>query len=1476
MRAGRARGGAGQSSLEPGDDFTLSEQPLPAAAVQAAPETVQPMPRRRLWLAAAAALSLSFAQSPGLISPDTKLDLTANPLRFLARATNLWNSDLPFGQAQNQAYGYLFPHGSFFLLGHLLGLPGWITQRLWWALLLTVGFWGLLRVAEVLRVGSPTSRVIAAAGFALSPRVLITLGSISSETLPIMLAPWVLLPTIKALRDDADDSVRRLAGQAGLAVALMGAVNAIATLAGCLPAVIWWACHRPNRRWLRYTAWWLLALALATLWWLVALILLFHISPPFLDFIESSGVTTQWSSLVEVLRGTDSWTPFVAPNATAGAHLVTGSVAILATSLVAACGLAGLAVLAGADTPGTGRLVTMLLTGVALLAAGYVGGLGSPFGHHVQAFLDADGAPLRNVHKLDSVIRIPLVLGVAGLLGRIPLPGSAESRVWLRALTHPEQDRRVAAGIVTLVALVVATSLAWTGRLTPPGAFSAIPQYWHDTADWLTEHNRGAPTPGRVLVVPGAPFATEVWGNSHDEPLQVLGDSPWGVRDSIPLTPPQTIRALDSVQRLLAAGRPSAGLADTLARQGVAYVVVRNDLDPDTSRSARPLLVHRAITGSPGLSKVAQFGAPVGPGAVPGFVTDSGLRPRYPAVEIYRVIVAAGNAAAPFFTAADRMARVDGGPEALLRLDERRHLLGQSPLGPVLLSADARKAGLAVPVVTVTDSPTARETDYGRVDDHSSAITARGDTRHTFNRVPDYPAPGADPVYGGWTGGRLTASSSSSDATALPDAAPASSPAAAIDSDPATAWVSNSLQAAVGQWLQVDFDHPVTNATITVTPSATAVGPQVRRMQVLTANGTTTLRFDEAGKPLSVALPYGETPWVRVIAVGTDDRSSGVQFGITDLSITQYDAAGFAHPVDLRHTALVPGPPLNATVAQWDLGSELLGRPGCADGPDNVRCAASMALAPEEQANVSRTLTVPRAMSVTPTVWVRPRQGPNLADLVADPAAARARGDSDVLDLQGSAYAAADGDPRTAWTAPQRVVQHKSPPGLTLTLPQPTEVTGLRLLSSGSALPAHPIKVSVDLGDGPQVRQLKSAGDGTAVEGPQTLSLRPRVTGTVTLRLLDWTDVIDRTALGFDQLKAPGLAEVAVLGDDGHPVAAADASANQTRQVVVDCGHGPVVAVAGRFVHTSIHTTVAALLRGDPVPAQPCETDPIVLPAGQQELLISPGDAFVVDGAQLSAAAVTAGPTPVPAATGAWGAARREVRVPAAGKSRVLVVPESVNPGWMARVGDGTRLTPVTVNGWQQGWVVPAGTAGTVTLTFAYNSVYRAGLLGGLALLPLLVLLAAWPRRRTKAGPPGGDAAAQAWAGGRGAVVAVLGVGAVISGATGAAVFGAVLGLRYALRDRRQLAAAATLGLSAGGTILSGAALSRHPWRSVDGYAGHASGVQLLALISLAAVAASVTMRAASARGGAAQSNRVGDDAGRIGPRRSRAIQPRR
>ncbi|MDO2972376.1 alpha-(1-_3)-arabinofuranosyltransferase [Mycobacteroides abscessus] len=1373
----------------------------------------------RRWLAVAAAVSLllTFSQSPGQISPDTKLDLAINPLRFAARALNLWSSDLPFGQAQNQAYGYLFPHGAFFSLGHLLGVPAWVTQRLWWALLIVAGFWGLIRVAEALGIGTRGSRIIAAVAFALSPRVLTTLGAISSETLPMMLAPWVLLPLILTFQGRL--SPRRAAALSAVAVALMGAVNAVATALACGVAVIWWLAHRPNRTWWRFTAWWIPCLALASTWWIVALLIFGKISPKFLDFIESSGVTTQWTSLTEVLRGTDSWTPFVAPTATAGSSLVTQSAMVIATTMLAAAGMAGLAM---RGMPARGRLVAVLLIGLVLLTAGYTGALGSPVAQQIQFFLDDGGTPLRNVHKLEPLIRLPLILGLAHALSRIPLPASVPVRQWLSALARPERNRAVAFAIVLLVALAASTSLAWTGRLVPRGGFDAIPGYWNDTAHWLADHDTG----GRALVVPGAPFAIQTWGLTRDEPLQALGQTPWGVRDSIPLTPPETIRAIDSVQQLFAAGRPSDGLADTLREQGISYLVVRNDLDPDTSRSARPILVHHTIEGSPGLIKVAQFGDPVGAGAVEGFVADSDLRPQYPAVEIYAV-GANDHDGEPYFTDIDTMPRVAGGPEALLRLNERRRQLNEPPLGPSLLATDATQAGLRPGPAVVTDTPLARETDYGRVDDHSSAIRAPGDKRRTFNRVPDYPATGVPLVNGSWTGGTITASSSASDSTALPNVAPGTSTAAAIDRDNATSWVSSSLEAALGQWIRIDLDRPITNAILTVTPSATALGAQVRRLEVETDNGTTSVRFDEPGQPLNIALRPGETTWVKVTATGTDDGTSGVQFGVTELSLTQYDAAGFAHTVDLRHSATVPPPPVGDNPLGWDLGSPLQGRSGCAPSPQRLRCAATLSLAPEEPGTFIRTLTVPQPVSLTPRLWVRARPGPQLRDLIQQPGTTVATGDSDVIDPQGSSYAATDGDPGTVWTAPQDSVQRLHLPSLVIKLPKPTAVGAIRLRPSRTEVPAHPKQVAINLGDGPQLRSVDPKADVTE------LALHPSVTDTITVTVTDWTDIIDRTALGFDQLKPPGIAEVVAL-DAGHqPIAPADNAANSKRKITIGCDRGPILALAGRFVPMSITATVRELLDGTVIQATPCDTNPIATGAGIQDVTVNPSQQFIVDGVQLTAAGTEpASATITVAPKGAWGPDRREVTAEPSAHDRVLAVPESINPGWAARDAQGHTLTPVRVNGWQQGWVLPAGDGGKITLTFGLNTWYRAGLFGGLALLPILAFLALLPARRRTTLPP-----VVPWRSGSAAGVAVLAALTAISGISGMAVGLAALAFKGWGRWPLRAVTAAGAYLAGGSLLLAGAALSRHPWRSVGGYTGHSWWIQLLALISVAAVA---------------------------------------
>ncbi|GAB3212183.1 alpha-(1-_3)-arabinofuranosyltransferase [Nocardia tengchongensis] len=1390
-----------------------------------------PLGRRWLLGSVLVAFLLTFLQAPGQTVADTKYDLAQNPLGFLSRASHLWSSQAPMGQVQNQAYGYFFPHGAFFSLGHVLGLPGWVTQRIWWALLLLAGFWGIIRLCEALGIGSRGSRVIAAVAFALSPRVLTTLGSISSETLPMMLAPWVLLApaalgvamkrpnggnSTAADQDSARPARRGMATPAGsaLALALMGSVNAVATAAAFLPAALWWISYKPNRAWWRFTRAWIPLLALGTFWWVVPLLLLGKVSPPFLDYIESSGVTTQWASLGEVLRGTDSWTPFVSPERIAGAVLVTQPAAVLATGLLAAAGMAGLAM---RSMPHRGRLALILLVGLTGICAGYAGELGGPFAEQVRLFLDSGGAPLRNVHKLEPLIRLPLMLGLAQLLARVPLPASVPMPVWRRAFAHPERDRMVAVGALILTALALSTSLAWTGKLAPRGSYREVPAYWEQTADWLA-HNA---SDTRALIVPGAPFASQVWGLTRDEPMQALASTPWAVRDAVPLNPPGAIRAMDSVQRLIADGRPSAGLAAKLAGQGIGILVLRNDLDPETSRSTRPMLAHRALEGSPGIRKVTEFGDQIATGKVEGLVADGDLRPGYPAVEIYRVESPApgtpaqvrGGVGAPdafpgaFTVPLAGLPVIQGGPEVVERL--RRN--PNAPAGPVLLAADAVTAGLPQNGVTITDTPMDREADFGRVDNHNSAVRAPGDARRTHNLVPDYPVPGAPLVEGEWSGATITASSSAGDATQLGGAAPGSSTAALVDGDTATAWISNGAEHAVGQWLRLDLDKPISSAVLRLTTSAAAIGSPIKWVEAETAKGTVAARITEPGAPVAISLPPGRTDWIKITAVHTEDGSAGGQFGVSELSLDDYADRENPVTVDIRHRTVLPAAPAGATVQSWDLGQEFPGRSACFDSPDRIRCSKGLALAAEEPSLFERTLQVPQPITVAPGLTVHTRPGPALEALLTDPDRPIARGRADVADPRGSALAATDGDPLTSWTAPETTVRNPAGPKPTLTieLPAPTLVTGLTVTPSRGDLPAHPTALSINLSDGPQVREVNPDSGVTS-----TLELHPAVTSRIEISLQSWDGVLDRTALGFAQEQPPGLAEVTVLGPD-YP-----APADPDRLITIDCAHGPTIAAAGRTVHTTVTGTAAELRSGAPLPATVCAVDDngggaedngFEFPSGRVDVAVAPTDLFTVDELRLART------IPLPPASDATG-------------TQVLVLPLSTNVGWQAKTADGTVLKPVVINGWQQAWLVPAGSTGPITVEFPTDRWYRLAIFGGLLLLiPLLVLAFRGARSPVRDdGPP-----PRTW---HSRTVAGLGLAAaagLIAGpvALVLTVFGLVGDYLRPRGWSRILVA-----LAGGGTAVCAAALSTGPWRSFEGYVGGSLWVQFPALVAIIAV----------------------------------------
>src|SRR5690606_22185099 len=94
-----------------------------------------------------------------------------------------------------------------------------------------------------------------------------------------------------------------------------------------------------------------------------------------------------------------------------------------------------------------------------------------------------------------------------------------------------------------------------------------------------------------------------------------------------------------------------------------------------------------------------------------------------------------------------------------------------------------------------------------------------------------------------------------------------------------------------------------------------------------------------------------------------------------------------------------------------------------------------------------------------------------------------------------------------------------------------------------------------------------------------------------------------------------------------------------------------------------------------------------------------------------------------------WGSSHRTLAVGTRDAAALLTVHENSNSGWSATL-DGEPLESVTVDGWQQGFVVPAGAPGTIELRFEPSTGYRAALIVGGCLVVLLAVGALLDRRR--------------------------------------------------------------------------------------------------------------------------------------------------
>ncbi|MEU8221991.1 alpha-(1-_3)-arabinofuranosyltransferase family protein [Kribbella sp. NPDC048915] len=237
--------------------------------------------RARLVLGCLALIAVCFQHAPGLIVPDRRLELTAGPEGFLSRALHLWDPHSGFGQLQTDAYGYLFPLGPFHWLLTTLSVPEWVTQRLWWSLVLCVAFLGLWKLSNVLQYGVPWTRLAVAMLYALAP---FAFEELPVEAWAMALAPWVLLPLVSPR---ARSGWSR-ASWSAVAFALIGGADPVASAAVLAVPAIWLVV----RLRVRLAAVWFGLVIAAALWWLIPLLMVLRYggTPPTPRWIPIAGI----------------------------------------------------------------------------------------------------------------------------------------------------------------------------------------------------------------------------------------------------------------------------------------------------------------------------------------------------------------------------------------------------------------------------------------------------------------------------------------------------------------------------------------------------------------------------------------------------------------------------------------------------------------------------------------------------------------------------------------------------------------------------------------------------------------------------------------------------------------------------------------------------------------------------------------------------------------------------------------------------------------------------------------------------------------------------------------------------------------------------------------------------------------------------------------------------------------------------------
>jgi hypothetical protein len=387
-----------------------------------------------------------------------------------------------------------------------------------------------------------------------------------------------------------------------------------------------------------------------------------------------------------------------------------------------------------------------------------------------------------------------------------------------------------------------------------------------------------------------------------------------------------------------------------------------------------------------------------------------------------------------------------------------------------------------------------------------------------------------------------------------------------------------------------------------------------------------------------------------------------------------------------------------------------VGRSGCLHAGTQSVCSPDQATRSAPPGGLSDSVRLPQAATYHLRGTALPQDGDALERLLSVPGAMTATASSRAVTApEGRPNAAVDRDLGTGWLA----APDDPSPRLALTLPQAREIHGLRFRAHALLNGSRPADVVLHFDGGAPVP--------ASVDADGFVRFGPRRARTVTIDFTATQPVQDA------RTSPVGVTEVEVLGADDLRKTVAP-----QRRVPSYCGNGPLVRIDDVPMRTQIAATLQDLLRRRPVAFSLCGQDAVPLRSGLHHVDVQANGGVVpVETALVKAGFGDVSVAPVDGVD-VWrpNPAELTVEVPTTDGQSVLTVAQNYNEGWTAYDSSGTRLTPIRVGGWQQGWVLPGGPEQVVTARFTPDRTYRAGLLLGLVtMLGVVAVAVFFPRR---------------------------------------------------------------------------------------------------------------------------------------------------